>query len=155
MNIKILKQITILSLFLGAGFGILTSIPIIGSIAFCILMCISSTIVMLVMTKHELLDIQSIRESTVLGSIIGFISFIGFSLFYVPIIIVLAKFFNIFNNYGVSMALSNAGIGIITIFILFIAILSATLNAFSGFLTYYGMKFFNTNKKDNTIFKLK
>ena len=107
------------------------------------------------MTKSELLIINSVRESAVLGAIIGFTSFLGFSLFYVPIIIILAKYFNIYPNYGISMALSNASLGVIIIFVIFVAILSATLNAFSGFLTFYGINFFKSNNNEHTSFKLK
>lgn len=155
MNTKVLKQITFLSIVLGAMLGLITAIPFIGSIAFWILMCIASTIIITMMTKSELLIINSVRESAVLGAIIGFTSFLGFSLFYVPIIIILAKYFNIYPNYGISMALSNASSGVIIIFVIFVAILSATLNAFSGFLTFYGINFFKSNNNEHTSFKLK
>lgn len=155
MNTKVLKQITFLSIVLGAMLGLITAIPFIGSIAFWILMCIASTIIITMMTKSELLIINSVRESAVLGAIIGFTSFLGFSLFYVPIIIILAKYFNIYPNYGISMALSNASLGVIIIFVIFVAILSATLNAFSGFLTFYGINFFKSNNNEHTSFKLK
>lgn len=155
MNTKVLKQINFLSIVLGAMLGLITAIPFIGSIAFWILMCIASTIIITMMTKSELLIINSVRESAVLGAIIGFTSFLGFSLFYVPIIIILAKYFNIYPNYGISMALSNASLGVIIIFVIFVAILSATLNAFSGFLTFYGINFFKSNNNEHTSFKLK
>ncbi len=155
MNTKVLKQITFLSIVLGAMLGLITAIPFIGSIAFWILMCIASTIIITMMTKSELLIINSVRESAVLGAIIGFTSFLGFSLFYVPIIIILAKYFNIYPNYGISMAFSNASLGVIIIFVIFVAILSATLNAFSGFLTFYGINFFKSNNNEHTSFKLK
>ena len=53
------------------------------------------------------------------------------------------------------MALSNASLGVIIIFVIFVAILSATLNAFSGFLTFYGINFFKSNNNEHTSFKLK
>ena len=108
MNKIILKQISLLSIFLGAALGVITVLPVIGEIAFWILMCLSSAAVILFMIKLDMLEITSVQESAVLGAIIGFISFIGFSVFYIPLIIILAKFFQIYPNYGVSMALSNA-----------------------------------------------
>lgn len=157
MNKSILKKISLLSLFLGAALGVITAIPYIGDIAFWILMCVSSTIVIIFMTKLEMLKINSVQESAVLGAIIGFVAFIGFSVFYMPLIIALAKLLQIYPNYGVSMALSNASFGLITVLVIFMGVLSATINAFSGFLTYYGIDFFQMlNQKDeDEHFKLK
>ncbi len=157
MNKTILKQISLLSIFLGAALGVITIIPFIGEIAFWTLMCLSSAAVILFMIKLEMLEIKSVQESAVLGAIIGFIAFIGFSIFYIPLIIMLAKFFQFYPNYGVSMALSNASTGLIILLVLFMGVLCATINAFSGFLTYYGIDFYKMlNKKDDDEhFKLK
>ncbi len=156
MNKTILKQAAFLSIFLGAALGIITVIPFLGDIAFWILMCLSAAAVILFMTKLEMLSVKSVQESAVLGAIIGFISFIGFSVLYIPLIIALAKFFQIYPNYGVSMALSNASLGLIIVLVIFMAVLCATINAFSGFLTYYGMDFFRIlNEKEDEHFKLK
>lgn len=157
MNKNILKQVSVLSIFLGAALGVITIIPYIGEIAFWSLMCLSSTAVILFMTKLDMLKITTVQESVVLGAIIGFISFIGFSIFYIPIIIVLARFFRYYPNYGVSMALNNASVGLIIILVIFMGVLAATINAFSGFLTFYGIDFFQLlNKKDDEEhFKLK
>ena len=156
MNKTILKQAAFLSIFLGAALGVITVIPFLGDIAFWILMCLSAAAVILFMTKLEMLSVKSVQESAVLGAIIGFISFIGFSVLYIPLIIALAKFFQIYPNYGVSMALSNASLGLIIVLVIFMAVLCATTNAFSGFLTYYGMDFFRIlNEKEDEHFKLK
>lgn len=157
MNKIILKQISLLSIFLGAALGVITVLPVIGEIAFWILMCLSSAAVILFMIKLDMLEITSVQESAVLGAIIGFISFIGFSVFYIPLIIILAKFFQIYPNYGVSMALSNATLGLIIVLVIFMGILCATVNAYSGFLTYYGIAVYKMlNKKDeDEHFKLK
>ncbi len=157
MNKKILKQISLLSLLLGAILGIITTIPFVGTFAFWVLMCFVSTAILLFMVKNELLTINTVQESAILGSIIGFVSFISFSIFYVPIIIVLAKVFQLYTNYGVSMALSNASFGLIVVFVIFMGVLAATLNAFSGFLTYYGINLYKmlNSKEEKETFKLK
>ena len=155
MNTNILKQISLLSLFLGGALGVITVIPYIGELAFWVLMCASAPIVILFMMKMEMISIQTAKESVVIGSIIGFVSFIGFSIFYMPITILLIKLFNYSTNYGVSLALSQASFGLIIVMVLFISVLCATINAFSGFLTYYGIDLYKMlNKKDET-FKLK
>ena len=155
MNTNILKQISLLSLFLGGALGVITLIPFIGELAFWILMCAASPIVILFMMKMEMIDIQTVKESVVIGSIIGFISFIGFSIFYMPISVLLIKLFNYSTNYGVSLALSQASFGLIIVMVLFISVLSATVNAFSGFLTYYGIDLYKMLNKKDENFKLK
>ena len=155
MNINILKQISLLSLFLGGALGIITIIPFIGEVAFWVLMCASAFIVIAFMTKLEMINIQTVKESVVIGSIIGFVSFIGFSVFYIPITILLIKLFNFSTNYGVSLALSQASFGLIIVMVLFISVLCGTINAFSGFLTYYGIDLYKMLNKKDENFKLK
>ena len=156
MNKIILKQAGIISFLTGIILGVITLIPVLGGIAFGILMCFISTVVILFMIKLEILKLNSVQESSVLGAIIGFIAFCGFSTSYVPFIIALAKLFQIYPNYGISMALSNASFGIILMLTIFMGILCATVNAFSGFLTFYGIDIWKmVNKKDNEHFKLK
>ena len=152
MNTNILKQISILSLFLGGALGAITSIPYIDGIAFWILMCLSAPIIILFMIKMEMLDIQTVKESIVIGSIIGFVSFIGFSIIYIPITVLLIKLFNYASNYGMAVTLSQASFLLIVVFVLFVSVLSATINAFSGFLTYYGIDLYKMlNKKDDSF----
>ena len=156
MNISILKQISLLSIFLGAALGIITLIPFIGEIAFWVLMCLSSSAVILFLTKIGNLEIQTVQESAILGSIIGFVAFIGFSVFYMPIVAILAKVFQIYPNYGVSVAISNSSFGLLFVLVIFMGVLSATINAFSGFLTFYGIELYKMlNNKDKEKFEVK
>ena len=152
MNIKLLKQICILSLFLGGVLGLITLIPFVNQISFWILMCFAAVCVMLFMIKLELLDMQSVKESVILGAIIGFVAFLGFSVIYIPITVFLAKVFQLYTNYGIAVSLSNASFGLTFVIVLFMGILAATVNAFSGFLTYYGVDFYRAlYKKDNNF----
>ena len=156
MNTNLLKQICLLSLFLGAALGILTLIPFIDQIAFWILMCFSAACVMLFMIKIEFLELQSVKESVILGAIIGFVAFIGFSLTYIPVTVMLAKFFKLYTNYGIAISLSNASFGLTLVLVVFMGVLAATVNAFSGFLTYYGIDFYKMlYKKEENNFEVK
>ena len=62
---------------------------------------------------------------------------------------ILSIFFQIYTNYGISTAIGNSSFGIIFLFVIFMAVLSATVNAFSGFLTYYGIELYHSLKNDN------
>ena len=141
MNKSVLKIITLLSIFLGIVSGLLTIVPYAGEIIFWLLITVAAPVVIIFMTRAGLLEINTVRQSAVLGGIIGFVSFLAFSAVYIPIVIILAKFFNYSANPGVSMFLSNATLGLIIMLAIFMGVLSATVNSFSGFVTYYLIEF--------------
>ncbi len=137
MNISLIKLITLMSIFIGIIAGFLTLVPFIGGWVFFILICFAAVIEMGFLLKAGLLKLDSAPESAIIGSIIGFLSFIGFSIIYMPLVIILLKIFKYYVNYGVALALNNSSLWIIILVTLFMGILSATINAFTGFLTYY------------------
>ncbi len=143
LNKNILQKSGLLSLILGAALGILTTLPFIGQIFFIMLMCFSSVLIIIFMNKANNFNIKSTHASIILGAYIGFLSFLTFSIFYLTITMIFAIFFQIYTNYGISTAISNSTFGIILLFIIFMAVLCATVNAFSGFLTFYGIEFYN------------
>lgn len=148
MNHILLKQITILSAFFGALCGLITLIPFINSFSFIFLVCFIAPLVITILVKYNYLSLNSIKESVTYGSLSGFISFLAFSIIYVPITYLMMKFFNISTNYGISLMLVNANFFLLTVVSVFMAVLGATMNAFTGFLTFYIIEFLNSfNKK--------
>src|SRR5574344_350300 len=141
MNRIVLKQIIILSILFGAVLGLLTIIPFIGFFAFLILMFFGSMILMWFMTKVELLYLSEMKESIIIGAIIGFVSFLGFSVIYLPLVAILGRVFKLYMQYGISLFLGVGSFGVILMLIIFMAILCATVNAFGGFIAYYGLEF--------------
>lgn len=137
MNISLIKLIAMMSGFLGILAGLLAVVPYIGGFVFFLLMCCSAVMVMGFMLKIRILTLESVQESAVIGGIIGFLSFIAFSFVYMPLVLILLKVFKYHANYGVALALNNSNIWVIIFVSLFMAILNATINAFTGFLTYY------------------
>lgn len=148
MDKSLLKLILILSAFLGVLFGVLTAIPYIGVFAFWILLCFASVLVIVFLMRVKVLELYTVNESAVIGGIIGFVSFMVFCIVYVPIVVILYKFFNYSVNPGVSLMLGSANIGIILILSVFMSVLSATLNAFTGFITYFLKEFLKTLDKN-------
>lgn len=137
MNISLIKLITMLSGFVGILAGFLTACPFIGGFVFFILICGVAIIIMSFMLKLQVLNLESIQESAVIGGIIGFMSFIAFSLVHFPLVLILLRVFGYSTNYGVALAINNSNLFMLIFLSLFMAILSATINAFMGFLTYY------------------
>jgi hypothetical protein len=136
-----------LSVFLGAILGFVTLIPFIGTISLLLLLCFIAPIVIYLLIKYDCLSLSSIKDSVITGAIAGFISYIGFSLVYIPISVVLMKLFHIAANYGIGLMLNNAGFFILIVLSLFMGVLSATINAFTGFLTFYIMELVNSVNK--------
>lgn len=149
MNKLALKQLSILSAILGIILGIVTLIPFIGQIAFIVLMCFVSVLVLWFMLKVELIDISTNKQSIILGAIAGFISFITFCVVYLPLVFILSRLFNLYSWYGVSVFLNVGSFGIIILLVLFMGLLSAVINGFTGFLTYYSYEFLKNIDNEN------
>ena len=152
MNKLLLQQITFFSSVLGGLLALVTLIPFIGQIGFFLLMCCASVFVILFMMRLDLIEFYEIKESVVVGALIGAISYIAFSVLYIPVVIILMKFFGLYTNYGVSLILSSASFWILVVLTAFMAVLSATVNAFSAFLTFYineVIKSMNHNNNEN------
>lgn len=156
MDKSLLKLILLISVFVGILGGILTVVPFVGEVAFGILLCLAAVIVMSFLLKTKLLELFTVQESVTIGAIIGFVSFLAFCIVYVPAVIILAKIFNYSSNYGVSLMLQTANFSVIFILSVFMAILSATINAFTGFLTFYVNEFLKTlNKNEEKRHRIK
>lgn len=152
MNKLLLQQITFFSSVLGGLLALVTLIPFIGQIGFFLLMCCASVFVILFMMRLDLIEFYEIKESVVVGALIGAISYIAFSVVYIPVVIILMKFFGLYTNYGVFLILSSASFWILVVLTAFMAVLSATVNAFSAFLTFYineVIKSMNHNNNEN------
>lgn len=147
MNSNMIKVVSLLSVIAGLILGFLAIIPFVGAIAFWIVMCFTSVIVMIYLHRLRVLNLQSVNESAVVGFVSGFTSFIGFAISYIPSVIILFKLFNIYPNYGISVMLNNATFGVLVMFVIFVAVLSATVNAFFGFLTYYILNYLDNMNK--------
>lgn len=146
MNIDyiLLKRIFILSTFFGGILGFITLIPFIGTYSMVFLLCFIAPLVIWILIKYNCLSLSSIKESVIVGAIAGFISYLGFSVIYIPISVILMKLFYISANYGIGIILNNASFFILLVLSIFMGVLSATINAFTGFLTFYIFELINS-----------
>lgn len=147
INYVLLRQISVLSIFFGALLGAITLIPYVGTLSFIFLICFISPIVIWILVKYNCLSLSSIKDSVIVGALAGFVSYLGFSIIYVPISVILMKFFHIAANYGVGLMLENANFFILVVISLFLGVLSATVNAFTSFLTFYVIDLVNSMRK--------
>lgn len=146
INFVLLRQITVLSMFFGLILGALTLIPYIGILSLIFLICFVAPLVIFILIKYNCMTLNSTKNSIITGTISGFTAYIGFSLIYIPISVFLIKFFNLAANYGIGLMLNNANFFILVILSLFMGVLAATVNAFSGFITFCILDFLNSIK---------
>lgn len=132
----LLKRISILSAFFGFMTGLITLLPFVGIYSFVFLICFISPLVIWILIKYNCLTLTSAKHSIIIGAISGFLSYLAFSIIYIPISVLLIKFLNLSANYGIAIMLSNANFFILIVLSLFMGVLGATINAFSGFLTF-------------------
>ncbi len=147
INFTLLRQISILSAFFGAIAGILTLIPYVGTVSFIFLICFIAPIVIWILVKYNCLSLSSIKDGIITGAISGVVSYLAFSAIFIPVSVILVKFFGLASNYGVGLMLNNAGFFILTVVSVFMSVVSATVNAFTGFITFYVIELVNSIEK--------
>lgn len=147
MDTTLLRQISILSIFFGLILGLSTLIPYVNVISFIFLIFFVAPSVLWLLIKYNCITLDTTKGSIIVGALSGFISYMAFSVIYIPCSIILIKIFHITTNYGIAMILNNANLFLLIVISLFLGVFSATLNAFTGFLTYYVIELLNSIKK--------
>lgn len=138
MNITLLKQISLLSVIIGAGVGLLSNLPFIGYMIFTLYFLIFAACLIIYLKKNDILGDLTIKEGAVLGAIIGITSFAGFIVAFLPICIVKGFFVNNFLGTILADGFSNPLMFFTLIFMLvLVALLSGLMNGFSGGVTAY------------------
>ena len=160
MNILLLKQVALFSSLIGGVIGVITLIPFIGTIAFLTLILFLAAVVIVYLKKHDLIGIIDMKEGAILGSVVGFSSFIAFAIVFTPLSTLIGLIFQ--SHYVVQllrMFISNfGGFFILIMLLLFLALISALMNAFAGLTTAYVYELLSGLKKaenENIDFEIK
>lgn len=151
MNLLLLKQLSILSAFAGVILGLVTIVPYVSFISFMVLILCLSAFVIAYLKQNELIGIISVREGCIFGAIIGFVSFIAFSVVYAPLSMLLGWLIPSYTQ-GFLRFFMTGGFGTFIVMILLIilmAMLSALFNGFSGLVTAYVYELITGIKKEN------
>jgi len=158
MNQLIIKQTAILSAILGGILAVLTLIPFVNGISFMLLILCVSAIIIVYMKKNDLIGILDVREGAILGGIIGFVSFIAFSIVFIPLVSILGLIIKGYYTYGILYMLQASGLFVLIMLVIFLAIISALMNAFAGLATAYVYEILSGIKKEqneNIDFEIK
>jgi len=160
MNILLLKQVALFSALIGAAIGVITLIPFIGTIAFLTLILFLSAIIIVYLKKHELIGIINLKEGAILGAVIGFASFIAFSVVFSPLSVLIGLIFkSYYIGHLVTMFITNfGGFFVMIVLFIFLGMISALMNAFTGLTTAYIFEVLSGLKKaenENIDFEIK
>ena len=136
-----IRNIIVLSLLVGSILGLLAVIPHIGLLAMLVSVLISAPIVMVYLIMDGKFDLTTIKDSIITGALIGAISGVAFSVVYSILIALLSVVFHYSSNLVLSYIITKSYAWIYLSMIIFIGVLYAFMNAFSGFLTYYIINF--------------
>jgi len=148
MNLQIVKQTAILSAILGAILGVLTLIPFVRNFSFMLLILAIAAVVIVYMKKNDLIGIIDVKEGAILGAIIGFISFIAFSIVFVPLVAIVGAIFKGYYTFGITYMLRISGLFVLIMLVGFLGLLSALMNAFAGLVTAYVYEVLSGVKKE-------
>ncbi len=137
MNRQLARRIIILSALAGVCIGVASIIPIVVKFLVFVLMTCISVPVMMVLRKYGVYEVSSVKGSLLAGALSGFVSYIAFSVVFLPLVFVLSSFFAISYLGGLVLMLKLSNFALVLMFTIFISIVSIIFNAFSSLLYYY------------------
>ena len=83
-----------------------------------LIFCISA-VILVYMKRHDLIGIIDVKEGAILGAIIGFISFIAFSIVYIPLVALTGLIFKGYYTFGI-LEMLRTGMGGLFVLIMII-----------------------------------
>ena len=149
MNLLLLKQLAILSAFAGAILGFVTIIPYVSALSFATLIFFLSAFILVYLKQNDLIGIINIREGCVFGAIIGFVSFMAFSVIYSPISMLLGWLIPAYTQGFLRFFMTSFGSVVVMILLMVLmAGISALFNGFTGLVTAWVYELISGVKKE-------
>ena len=149
MNLLLLKQLSILSAFAGAILGLITVVPYVSAFSFLILVLCLSAFILAYLKQNDLIGIISIREGCIFGAVIGFVSFLAFSIVYTPISMILGWLIPAYSQGFLRFFMTSFGSFVVMILLmLLMAGISALFNGFAGLVTAWVYELVSGLKKE-------
>lgn len=149
MNMLLLKQLSIISAFAGVILGLITVVPYVSLVSFMVLILVLSAFILTYLKQNDYIGIISIREGCIFGAVIGFVSFIAFSVVYAPISMLLGWLIPSYTQGFLRFFLSSFGSLVVMILLMILmAGISALFNGFTGLVTAYIFEVITGEKKE-------
>ena len=150
MNLIILKQIAVLSIFAGIMLGLITIIPYISFLSFIVLILFLSAFILVYLKQNEFIGIISTKEGCIYGAVIGFVSFIAFSVAYTPISMLLGWLVPSYTQGFLRFFLNSFGSFVVMILLMILmAGISALFNGTTGLITAWVYELITGQKKED------
>ncbi|MBR3888942.1 hypothetical protein IKJ53_00345 [bacterium] len=154
MNLLLLKQIGLLGALIGLGMGVISLIPFIGHFLFVLYFLLLSAVIIVYLKKINILGKITIKEGGIIGAVLGFCSIIAFSIVFVPLAALIQFIFSFENILLdiVKYAFTSVSFFFVLIFFMvFLALLCALMNGFSGAVTAYIYEVLEEYKKGQEV----
>ena len=150
MNLIILKQLAILSAFAGIALGLVTIIPYISFISFMVLLLFLSAFILVYLKQNDFIGIINLREGCIYGAVIGFVSFVAFSVVYAPISMLIGWIIPSYTQGFLRFFLNSFGSLIVMLLLMILmAGISALFNGFTGLVTAWVYELITGEKKED------
>lgn len=137
MNRIVSKYIISLSLLVGLIFGVFAFIPYLGGISLFLTLFLIAPIVIILLIMSGKADLSTPQDSIINGALSGFLGNITFSFAYCIVDSIFYLTLKYTSNLFLTAMIINSPVWLLIMVVLFIGVLTAVTNAFSGFLTYY------------------
>ena len=151
LDIIMLRQIGILSVIIGLVIGALANLPFhIGSTIFILYFLALAAGVIIYLKRINVLGDITVKEGGIIGTIIGMTSFVGFCVSYMPMKIIVGVIKDNFLSSIITSGFTNfLAFTTLIMFLIFMDLLCALMNAFAGGVTAYIYELLEEYKKDN------
>ena len=126
MNIS--KEIIKISAIVGAIFGFLALIPPFIFYACLTLFLFSSIATVLYYRKFDSYELVDYNNTALNGGIIGFVSFFGFAVLFIPCVLILSLIFKNYYNYGLPYFLNLQALWLFILILVTVGIICAVTN---------------------------
>lgn len=137
MDKETLKQIVILSALCGIALALFALLPVVVKLAVFVLMTCVSLPVIIMLRRAGALREFTVKESLITGALCGFVSYVVFSIVYLPLVYLLSSVFAISYLGGFVLMLKLSSFGLIMMFTIFISIVSVLFNSFTSLIYFY------------------
>jgi hypothetical protein len=156
INTTFLKQMSLFSIMIGLGVGLLSSLPFIGAFIFILYFITFAGCLIVYLKKNNILGEITVKEGAIMGAIMGITSFAGFCVSFMPIAIIKGFLVNNFLGNIIINGFTNPLMFVtLLFFVVLCALLSALMNSFAGGVTAYIYEVLkNLNEEDNNKFTL-
>lgn len=141
INAVFIKQISLFSVLVGLGVGLITLIPFIGSLVFILYFLLLAAGMIVYLKKNNILGDITVKEGGILGAVIGATSLFGFYVSFIPLLLIISLINANYNPLIANLVLYGFTnpLNLFTLIFLLIlgSLLCGLMNSFAGGVTAY------------------